>query len=223
VHEYVQAFVLGNGAILGNVCMLPLYPGMFVMFANQSTNPRARRLLPLLGLLVLAGIITLMIALGGLFHLLRASFAPVLGYLLPVLYGLVLILGVAMLAGRNPFARLATVDAPRTASPALTAYLYGFLLGPMTLPCTGPLVLSAFTIGGVAGTGRLVDGLAYFVAFGLGFGWPLMLLPFLAAPLQRAITRGLARHHRLVGVVSGLVLVAVALIGIRADILPNLS
>ena len=25
--EYVEAFTLGNAAILGNVCLLPLYPG----------------------------------------------------------------------------------------------------------------------------------------------------------------------------------------------------
>ena len=34
------------------------------------------------------------------------------------------------------------------------------------LPCTGPLVVSAFVIGGVAGTGQLVESLGYFVAFG---------------------------------------------------------
>jgi cytochrome c-type biogenesis protein len=221
--EYLQAFVLGNGAILGNVCMLPLYPGMFVMFANQSTNPRARRVLPLLGVLVLAGILTLMIFLGAVFYFIRAPFATTLPYLLPVLYGLVLVLGLAMVAGRNPFARLATTSVPITGNPAVTAYLYGLVLGPMTLPCTGPLVLSAFTIGGVAGTGRLLHGLAYFVAFGLGFGWPLVLLPFLATPLQRSFTGWLTRNHRLVSVVSGLLLVAVALVGLRADVVPNLA
>ena len=219
--EYLKAFALGNGAILGNVCMLPLYPGMFVMFANQSANGRARRVLPFLGLLVLAGVLTVMVALGLVLHLLSTAFAEILDYALPAIYLTVLALGVAMLAGRNPFARLATTQAPVLRSPAATSYLYGMALGPMTLPCTGPLVLSAFTVGSVAGTGRLVDSLAYFVAFGVGFGWPLVALPLLATPVQRHATRFLTRHHTAIGVISGLLLVAIAAVGLWADVLPN--
>ncbi|MGH1503258.1 MAG: cytochrome c biogenesis CcdA family protein [Acidimicrobiales bacterium] len=221
--EYLQAFLLGNGAILGNVCMLPLYPGLFVMFANQATNPRAKRMLPALGVLVLAGVLSLMVVLGGVLYLLSTAFSEILDYVLPVLYALVFLLGVAMLAGRNPFARLATTNAPITGNPALTAYLYGVMLGPMTLPCTGPLVLSAFTIGGVVGTGGLVDGLTYFLFFGLGFGWPLVALPLLAAPVQRRVTGFLTRHHRGIGLVSGGLLVAIAIIGLREDVLPALT
>ena len=219
--EYLKAFALGNGAILSNVCLLPLYPGMFVMFANQSGNTRARRVLPLLGVLVLAGVLTVMVALGLVLHLLHTAFADVLDYALPVIYLVVLVLGIAMLAGRNPFARLATTEAPVLRSPVATSYLYGMALGPMTLPCTGPIVLSAFTIGSVAGTGRLVDSLAYFLAFGLGFGWPLGALPFLATPVQRSITRFLGRHHTAVSVLSGLLLVGIAIVGLWADVLPN--
>jgi cytochrome c-type biogenesis protein len=221
--EYVEAFALGNAAILGNVCMLPLYPGMFVMFANQSVNERAKRVLPFLGVLVLAGVLTVMVALGAFFYLIRTSFSEVLDWVLPLLYGGVLILGIAMLFGKNPFARLTTTSAPVVRSPAATAYLYGMLLGPMTLPCTGPLVLSAFTIGGVAGTGQLVDGLLYFIAFGVGFGWPLVALPFLATPLQRQATRFLARHHRVIGLASGVLLIAIAIVGIRSDVLPSIT
>ncbi|MEZ5216191.1 MAG: cytochrome c biogenesis protein CcdA [Ilumatobacteraceae bacterium] len=193
--------------------MLPLYPGLFVMFANQSTSPRAGRSLRWLGLLVLAGVLSVMIVLGAILYALRTAFSEVLDVLLPVVYGTVLVLGIAMIAGRNPFARLSTTSAPVVRSPAATAFLYGTMLGPMTLPCTGPLILSAFTIGGVAGTGRLLDGIAYFVAFGLGFGWPLAALPLVAAPVQRKLTGFLTRHHRAVEILSGLLLVAIAFLG----------
>ena len=73
--SFLEPFALGNAAILGNVCMLPLYPGMFVMFAQQSSNPRARRWMPFLGLLVLAGVLALLVAVGGLFHVLNAAVA----------------------------------------------------------------------------------------------------------------------------------------------------
>ena len=62
--SFLEPFALGNAAILGNVCMLPLYPGMFVMFAQQSSNPRAKRWMPFLGLMVLAGVLVLLVAVG---------------------------------------------------------------------------------------------------------------------------------------------------------------
>ena len=43
----------------------------------------------------------------------------------------------------------------------------------------------------------------------------------MAAPVQRRVTRFLTRHHRAVAVVSGVLLVGIAVVGIRADVLPN--
>jgi cytochrome c-type biogenesis protein len=220
VRSFLEPFALGNAAILGNVCMLPLYPGMFVMFAQQSSNPRARRWMPFLGLMVFAGVMVLLVAIGGVFHLLNAAVADVLGVVLPVLYAVVLVLGVVMLFGKNPFARLAVTSTPVVRNPAAGAFLYGTMLAPMTLPCTGPLIISAFTIGSVADAGSFLDSLGYFLAFGLGFGWPLVLLPLLARPAQRSITTFLTRRHREVGIASGVLLLVIATLGIVYDVLP---
>lgn len=215
--EYLQAFGLGNAAIIGNVCMLPLYPGLFVMLASRAEQGTSPRSLRWMGVLVLAGVLTVMVALGGILHLLSTTFADVLPYVLPVAYGFVALLGVAMLLDRNPFARLSTTSSPVLRNPAASAFLYGMALGPMTLPCTGPLVISAFVLGGVRGAGAFGDAIAYFAFFGLGFGWPLVALPFLAAPAQRRITGWLTTHHRAVGIVSGVLLIGVAVFGAIVD------
>ncbi len=220
MESFLEPFALGNAAILGNVCMLPLYPGMFVMFAQQAANPRARRWMPFLGVLVLAGVLSLLIVIGGLFYLLSATVSDVLDIVLPVLYGLVLALGIAMLFGKNPFTRLTMTAVPVLRNPAASAFVYGTMLAPMTLPCTGPLTIAAFTIGSVAGAGSFLDSLGYFLAFGVGFGWPLVLLPLLAGPAQRRITRFLTRRHRAVGLASGLLLLAIAILGFVNDVLP---
>jgi cytochrome c-type biogenesis protein len=218
--EYLQAFVLGNAAILGNVCMLPLYPGLMAMLASRAADSKAKGI-RFMGAIVLAGIISVMVAIGALLHSVRTSAADVLPVALPVLYGLVLVLGVAMLFGRNPFARMSGTQAPILKSPNGTAFVYGMMLGPMTLPCTGPLIISAFVIGGASGTGALLDSVAYFIAFGLGFGWPLVLLPMIAAPLQRRMTRFLTSNHKVISIVSGVLLIAVAGIGIINEVVPN--
>ncbi len=219
--EFFEAFSLGNAAILGNVCMLPLYPGLFVLFANQTTNPRTAWVTKWLGLLVLGGVVTVMIAIGFLFHQIQRSVADVLVWLLPLMYGLVLILGIAMLSGRNPFARLSSTQVPILRNPAATAYVYGMLLAPLTLPCTGPLIVSAFVVGSVSGGGALIESLRYFLWFSLGFGWPLVLLPLLAAPKQQVITRFLGQHHRTIGALSGVLLIVIAGFGFWNDVRPT--
>ncbi len=220
--EYVQAFSLGNAAILGNVCMLPLYPGLFVMLANRSGDGASPRSLRWLGVLVLAGIVACMTLIGLVLYQLSRTASDVLDWLLPAMYLAVLVLGVAMLLGRNPFARVGVGGMPVLGRPASAAFAYGFLLAPMTLPCTGPLIISAFVVGGVAGAGALGESLLYFAVFSLGFGWPLVLLPLLAAPIQRRFTGTLTRHHRAIGIASGVLLIVVAAIGLWVDVRPSL-
>ena len=223
----LQAFLLGNGAILTNVCLLPLYPGLLAFLAAQSARPSAaatappRRVGGSLGLFVLAGVLVLMLALGALLSATRTAVAAMLPWLLPATYTLVAALGVTLLLGRNPFARLASGRALGLRDPRASAFAYGLLLAPMTLPCTGPIVVAAFVLG--AGDPRAFGAeMAYVLAFGLGFGWPLAALPWLAQASQRRLTVALARRHTLLERLSGALLVAIAGWGVVTEVLPNL-
>lgn len=222
IDQYLQAFILGNQAILTNVCLLPLYPGLVAFLAGSSAGGQAGRGGRWLGLLVLAGILTMMLGVGFVLFTFSQSFGVVLPVLLPVIYGVVLVLGVLMLLGFNPFARLATTNIPLLRNRYLTAYLYGLLLGPMTLPCTGPIITSAFLLG-ANDFAALADGLLYFLFFGLGFGWVLVVLPFLTGALQRQLTRWLARRYKLLTRLSGVTLILIAVFGMVTEVLPNLS
>ena len=142
-----------------------------------------------------------MVALGFVLYQLSRAVADILDWLLPLMYG------DRVRARRGDDRSVATRSPgssarkhPSLRSPAATAFLYGMFLAPMTLPCTGPIVVSAFVIGSVSGSDALADSLVYFVFYALGFGWPLVVLPMLAAPAQRQITRFLAVHHRIIEV-----------------------
>jgi len=221
MEQYLQAFILGNGAILTNVCLLPLYPGLIAFLAGNAQNQRATGATKWLGLLVLAGILTLMVALGALLYTLQQSFSTILPILLPAIYAVVILLGGLMLAGYNPFNRFATIQTPLLQNPYMGAFTYGLLLGPMTLPCTGPLMISVFLLG-AGSVANLASSLLYFLAFGIGFGWPLVLLPLLATPFQRGFTRWMSANYQLLTRFSGALLLAIGLFGIYVEVLPNL-
>ncbi|MEL6406616.1 MAG: cytochrome c biogenesis protein CcdA [Chloroflexota bacterium] len=217
--QFILAFTLGNAAILTNACLLPLYPGLVAFLAGNANNERARQATAILGALVLAGIMTTMIAIGFVLSLLSASFGGLFTVLLPIIYALVIGLGIMMFMGKNPFATFQTAQSPRFSNPYLTAFVYGLFFGPMTLPCTGPIIVSAFTLG--SGIGSLASGLGFFFFFGLGFGWPLVLLPVLTMPFQRRIVGWLSRNHDTLTVASGILLIAVGIFGILTELIPQ--
>lgn len=220
MNELFGAFVLGNAAILTNVCLLPLYPGLIAFLAGNAADAQAKRVTPWLGLMVLLGILSLMTGVGLLLYLLQAPFGGLLGWLLPLIYSAVIVLGLLMLFGINPFVRLAGVQTPVFRNPLASAYLYGVLLGPMTLPCTGPVVVSAFLLGAGSAT-ALTGSLLYFFAFGLGFGWPLVLLPLAALPLQRRGVGWLGKHHGLLTRASGVLLLGIGVFGVVTELGPQ--
>lgn len=217
--QLLLGFGVGSASILSTACLLPLYPGLIAFLAGNAQNERTRRATPFLGVLVLAGILTMMMAIGLVLSLLSGSLENVLPVLLPLVYALVIGFGGLMFFGRNPFAKMQTMQAPILKNPYLTAYVYGLLFGPMTIPCTGPIILSAFALGAVDG-GLFVEQMVYFIGFGLGFGWPMLLLPLLAIPLQRSLVKVLTKHHVTMERVAGMLLVAVGVFGIITELLP---
>jgi len=222
MNELLQAFTLGNAAILTNACLLPLYPGLIAFLAGTSNEKRTVGGSALLGALVLAGILTMMVMIGALLFFIQSSFGNLLPLVLPAIYVMVIAFGVVLLSGRNLFAKLQTTQAPMLSNRYVTAYVYGLLFGPMTLPCTGPIITTAFLLGTAEG-GSIAGELLYFLSFGIGFGWPLLVLPLLALPLQRRIVGWLSQHHDVLTRASGVLLVAIGIFGFLTEILPQMA
>jgi cytochrome c-type biogenesis protein len=220
MQELLEGFGQGSAAILNTACLLPLYPGLIAFLAGNANNQRSRRATGWLGLIVLLGILTMMVLVALAIHLFNQSFPQVLPVLLPLVYVLVITFGVMMLLDRNPFVRLATVQAPLLSNPYATAYVYGLLFGPMALPCIGPFLTASFALG-ARDASSLAGSMAYFVGFGFGFGWPLVVLPLIALPVQKRLVTWLAKNHQTLNRVSGILLIAVGVFGILTELMVN--
>jgi cytochrome c-type biogenesis protein len=131
------------------------------------------------------------------------------------------LLGITLLLGKNQFPPLSATQSPTLSNPYASAFVYGGLLAPMTLPCTGPVIVSAFVLG-VGSNAALSESLLDSLAFGLGFGWPLVVLPLVALPLQRSVTRWFAGNSVRIGRVAGAMMLVIAAFGLWVDVVPNL-
>jgi cytochrome c-type biogenesis protein len=188
-------------------CILPLYPGFLAYLGSQDEIGRRKYFL---GLFVLAGVLTMMIALGGVIALLAVPVGSILVYILPLADGLIFLLGILLLLNYNPFKTLPQIQLPILRHPYMNAYVYGLLYGPIALPCSGPMVVSIFALSFTAG--EAFRQLWTFLWFGFGLGMPLLILSFLSAALQRQLTMLFARHSRAVNLIGGMLLVLLLMI-----------
>jgi cytochrome c-type biogenesis protein len=212
--ELLLAFNLGV-LNMSNPCVLPLYPGFLAYLAGNQKVFENRRTARWLGLITLAGVLTAMLLVGLALTVAQIALGNALARLLPIIYGVVILMGGLLTLGINPFSRLPALRSPRLANPLVSSYLYGLLYGPMTLPCSGPLVIGVFAAG--ADPRFISEGVLYVLAFGLGFGLPLVLLPFLADGVRTRLLRWMTRHHKTLMRVAGLLLIAVGIFGIVSE------
>jgi cytochrome c-type biogenesis protein len=227
VGELLTAVSLGIGATI-TPCILPLYPA-FLAYLTWATTVAAAgpggaaafhapRLTPIAAAaLVWAGVVIGMVAIGALLAGLAVSLGSVIRYLLPLADALLILLGVLLLLGRNPFARLPQLS-PRglgSAGPAAGALLYGLLFAPIALPCSGPFLISIFVYS--LSIGDVAEQLAFFLFFGIGFGLPLFVLGALGQVRGAQLARAMVRWERPLQVVMGLALIGIGLWDLREN------
>jgi cytochrome c-type biogenesis protein len=208
LHPLLLTYGLGL-ASAASPCLLPLYPAFLAYLTaaagRQAGSGGARRVSGFLGLAVLAGLITSMLLIGLLVVAISAPISALLGFAIPIVDTLLIVLGVLLLVGINPFLKAPAIAVPGARGPLSQAYLYGMFLGPIALPCAGPFLIATLAIS--VGASETIETMGTFVVFALGFGLPLVLLSVLARARQDTVVRFLARRHRQIEIVSGVLLI----------------
>jgi cytochrome c-type biogenesis protein len=214
---YMGALVAGIAATV-TPCILPLYPAFLAYLTNSTAlAPQAadagvvsHRLAPAMAaLLVWSGVVTGMLFIGGLIAALAVPSGDFNRLVLPVADLLLIGLGVLLLIGVNPFARLPRLSpaAFGRGGPVIGAFSYGLLFAPIAIPCSGPFLVGIFALSLTIGDalGRLL----FFGVFGLGFGLPLFALGTVGQARGAELARAVVRHERTLQLVLGVALVAI--------------
>ena len=201
----------GIGVIsAGSPCLLPLYPGFLAYLASSSSALEGRRGTGLFGLLILAGVLATMVVVAVVLTIVAAPMAPLLAVATPVVDAVLVVLGLLLIAGRNPFERLPGMRVPLVANPYGQAFAYGVMLGPIALPCAGPFLVSLLGIS--LGVADAAGKVWLFILFGLGFGLPLVLLSLLAGLRARQVASVIVAHHRRIEIAAGVLIIVVAIL-----------
>jgi cytochrome c-type biogenesis protein len=199
-------FFLGV-ASAASPCLLPLYPAFLAMMATRRGD-QSRGGMALLGTAVVLGVVTALVIVGLIVTAVSVSLSGLLAWVVPISTVVLVVLGVLLILGRNPFAALVTMRLPMVRHPLTQAYVYGLMFGPVALPCAGPFIVAllAISIGIEETSARVLS----FVAFGFGLGAPLIVLSIIGATRARSLTTRLAQHHVAIGRVAGVLLIVAA-------------
>jgi cytochrome c-type biogenesis protein len=213
VDQLPVAFFGGIGATI-TPCVLPLYPAFLAYLTGTGGGDpgRPQRASPVLAAaLVWLGVVLGMVGIGAALAVLRTPLGDFNRVVLPVADGLLIVLGLLLLSGRNPFARLPQPSAGSLGGrgPALGALAYGLAFAPIAVPCSGPFLVAIFAFS--LTIGDVLDQLTFFAVFGIGFGLPLFVLGAIGQVRGRAVARALVRFERPIQLIVGAALVGVGI------------
>lgn len=219
--ELLVAVSAGVGATV-TPCVLPLYPGFLAYLTASQRVPvaagdgtasvdvaRPRPSPVAAAVLVWLGVVIGMVTIGAVLAALSVSLGSVLRVALPIIDLVLIALGIMLLRGANPFARLPQ-PSPRalgSAGPLAGSFVYGLLFAPIALPCSGPFLIGIFVAS--LTLGDAARQLAFFGAFGVGFGLPLFILGIVGQARASEVARAVVRWERPLQVLLGALLVVI--------------
>ncbi|MEF8779833.1 MAG: cytochrome c biogenesis protein CcdA [Haloferacaceae archaeon] len=201
---FAEMFWIGVATPLTAVCVLPLYPAFVSYLASAGGDDGRRRSPAVLGLLVVAGVISFMAVVGYLFVVVLGAGIEggFVGRFGPWVFAVLALVGAVLLVDPAGFSRLPSLEPPHTEHPHVSAFAYGFFFGGVVIPCNPGFIGLFFARQAVLFEGA-VQNMVGFLLFGLGIGAPLLAFAILSESLGRRVTRTLARYsnpiNRLVG------------------------
>jgi cytochrome c-type biogenesis protein len=172
-----------------------------------------------LGILLLSGLSSLLVAdvssaamqvWGGLVN---DTVTPV-AFIILLILSLVLIFDISFgqISLPNPVSRLD--------NPVAGAVFLGLAFGIIILPCNATAVAVLIALASTAS--GLFEGMGAFLSFGLGIILPLLILAGLSQAMSRQVTGFLTRHQRGVRLVSGIIMLMIAVWYLTQLFLPRL-
>jgi len=206
-----SAFFLGLLTPLGAVCVLPLYPGFLAYLASQVSGEQqaGRMTFFFLGLVINAGVILFMVTLGLVFTtVLQASLTNVIGVVSPIAFAVLFVISILLLLDIDVGRFLPKARARVGHHPWRNAFTYGFFFGAIVVPCN-PLFIAALFTTSVSAV-DFVENVLQFLFFGIGIGFPLLVIAAISSAATNTIIGFITRFKRWINGVAGIVMLAIS-------------
>jgi cytochrome c-type biogenesis protein len=204
------SFLAGVFTPLGSVCVLPLYPGFLAFLSGQISAEHPRKTVLLLGLLVTAGVIVSMGLFGALYvTLVSVSLSQVISVISPVAFGILAVFSILLILNVDIGVILPNVGIPKSRSPYLSSFGFGFFFGIIVLPCNAASIVVLLALS--SSPAGFAVNFINFIVFGIGMALPLLIFSVVSMEKSREVIGILTTHKRVINVIAGVLMLAVSL------------
>ncbi len=206
-----EAFVLGLLTPLGAVCVLPLYPGFLVYLSNQLGGEEAgRKTILIVGLIITSGVVLFMVSLGLVFTtILQVSLTNVIGIASPIAFGILMVISLLLIFNVDVGRFLPKAHVGIKRNPWVSALLYGFFFGAIVVPCNPLFIAALFTR--TISTVSFLENILRFLFFGVGVGFPLLVIAAVSTAAADAVIGFLTKRKRVINTVAGLIMLGISI------------
>jgi len=208
--QFLSSFLLGLATPLTALCVIPLYPSFISYLSKQLDEDQSQKTYALFGMIVVAGVISFMLALGLIFStIIQASLTSVIEIISPIAFGILGVMSIAMILELDFQRYLPSKSSPEFENPLLNAYSFGFFFGAIIIPCNPAFIATFFARAFLFETP--LTSIANFTMFGLGIGFPLMAFSILSSSKSQEVIGFLQKHDSLIHRGSGVVMLSISL------------
>ena len=207
--DIFSSFVLGLLTPLTAVCVLPLYPG-FLSYLASKVDVEDKSSPLRLGLLVVSGVLAFMLLLGLLFTtIFQVSLTSVISIVSPIAFGILGVISVLLIFNVDMGRFFPQVHAPIKENPYWSAFLFGFFFGAIVIPCN-PGFIAAFFARSLLVVSPVAN-ILNFLFFGLGIGFPLLVLAQLSSARSQALISWLTARKKGLNRIAGIIMLGISI------------
>jgi len=206
------SFLAGLSAPLVAVCVIPLYPGFLAYFSSQlSTKWRNNKNgIILLGIISALGVIVSMLIIGLIFTgFLQSSLTNAIAIISPIAFIILLIVSILLIFNLDFSRHLPMASIPLVKNPLISAFVFGFFFGAITLPCNPAPLIVLFAIS--SSVSNFITNLLNFILFGIGMALPLLIFSLISAQWSEQVIGFLTKRKRAINLISGLLMLAISI------------
>ena len=203
----LMVFGAGFVSIL-SPCVLPVIP---IVVAGRGDDHKLRPIL------IAAGISFSFITMGVLSSLFGSLIGRFIFHLEKIAAVLIIISGLLMIFNVNLFKSMSFFSNIAAGSRGrFNGFFLGAVLGLVWIPCVGPILGSVLAM--VASKGAVVYGILYLLIYSAGFSIPMIAAGYASHFFRKKISV-VSGHQRIIGIVSGILLVSIGILILKIGML----
>ena len=151
-----------------------------------------------------------MLLLGLLFTtIFQVSLTSVINVISPIAFGLLGLISLLLIFNVDVGSLFPQIHAPIKKNPYWSAFLFGFFFGGIVIPCNPGFIAAFFARSFLVASP--ITNILNFLFFGLGIGFPLLVLALLSSARSQALITWLTARKKGLNLIAGLIMLGISI------------